>query len=125
MFRVIIAGSRDFSDYIRLRNTMDYLLQNKTDDICIVCGEARGADALGRRYAEERGYKILSFPANWEEHGRKAGYLRNVEMAKNADALVAFWDGESRGTKHMIDISRKHGLQIRIIRYKTEGYYIG
>lgn len=125
MFRVIIAGSRGFGDYIRLKNTMDHLLQNKTDDICVVCGEARGADALGRRYAEERGYKILSFPANWEEHGRKAGYLRNVEMAKNADALVAFWDGESRGTKHMIDISRKHGLQIRIIRYKTEGSYIG
>ncbi len=114
MFRVIIAGSRDFDDYSLLKTKMDGLLRNK-DDVCVVCGEARGADTLGRRYAEERGYQILSFPANWSKHGRKAGYLRNIEMAENADALVAFWNGESHGTKHMIDTAKRYGLQIRII----------
>lgn len=116
MFRVIIAGSRDFDNYDLLKSKMDNLLRYKNDGICVVCGEARGADTLGRRYAEERGYTILSFPANWYEYGKKAGYLRNIEMAENADALVAFWNGESRGTKHMIDTANKYGLQIRIIK---------
>ena len=115
MFRVIIAGSRDFDDYSLIKTKMDSLLRNKDDDVCVVCGEARGADTLGRRYAEERGYQIMSFPANWSEHGKQAGYLRNIEMAENADALVAFWNGESHGTKHMIDTAKRYGLQIRII----------
>lgn len=117
MFRVIIAGGRDFDDYQLLKSKMDGLLQNITDSITIVCGEAKGADSLGRRYAEERELQIQSFPANWAEQGKAAGFIRNVEMAQNADVLVAFWDGESRGTKHMIETARKYGLQVRVIRY--------
>ena len=118
MFRVIIAGSRSFDDYELLKSKMDKLLQNKTD-ITVVCGEARGADSLGRQYAEERGFPILSFPADWKSLGKKAGYIRNEQMAHNADALVVFWDGQSRGTKNMIEIASRLGLQIRIIRYQV------
>ena len=120
-FRVIIAGGRDFSDYVLMCRTMDTLLSNisKDTDIVIVCGMARGADTLGDRYAKDRNYKVNYFPADWNTYGRAAGYKRNEQMAQNADALVAFWDGKSRGTKHMIDLARKYRLRVRI-RYYNE-----
>ena len=117
MFRVIIAGSRDFNNYPGLAQTMDRLLANVTDEIVIVCGMAQGADKLGEQYAKERGYSIRYFPADWDGKGRAAGMIRNEEMAKNADALVAFWDGQSHGTKHMIEMAKKYKLDTRIIHY--------
>ncbi len=117
MFRGIIAGGRDFNDYSLLSAIMDHLLSKVDNSIAIVCGKARGADALGELYAKERGYPIQYFPADWERYGKSAGYIRNTEMAKNADALVAFWDGSSRGTKNMIETAQRYGLNIRIKRY--------
>lgn len=122
MFRVIIAGGRDFQDYPMLRQTMDSLLSNIQDDIVVVCGKARGADTLGERYAQERGYTVHTFFADWEKWGKAAGFIRNEEMANNADALVAFWDGESRGTKHMIELAKRYQLKVRVKLYrKKEG----
>lgn len=119
MFRVIIAGGRDFNDYPLLAKTMDELLVNIRDEIIIISGTAKGADTLGERYAAERGYSVRFFPADWKNYGKKAGFLRNEEMAKNADALVAFWDGESRGTKHMIDLALRYQLKVRVKKYRT------
>ena len=118
MFRVIIAGGRDFNNYPGLAKAMDQLLANVTDEIVVVCGMAQGAYRLGERYGKERGYSIRYFPADWDSKGRGAGFIRNEEMAKNADALVAFWDGQSRGTKHMIETAKKHKLDIRVKHYK-------
>lgn len=117
MFRVIIAGGRNFTDKEKLFATMDKLLSRTRDDITVVCGKARGADTLGEEYAKSHGYSIAYYPADWDRHGRAAGFVRNIEMAKNADALVAFWDGQSRGTKHMIETAKQHGLEVRVIRY--------
>ena len=117
MFRVIIAGGRDFDNYPELAKVMDQLLVNVTDEIVIVCGMAKGADRLGEQYGKERGYSIRYFPADWDGQGWRAGFLRNEEMAKNADALVAFWDGQSHGTKHMIETAQKYKLDIRVKRY--------
>lgn len=120
-FRVIIAGSRDFNDYELLKRVADYLLQNK-DQVVIVSGAARGADLLGERYAKERGLEIARYEANWDLYGKRAGYLRNEEMARNADALIAFWDGRSRGTKHMIEIACNEELQVKTVMYKEKMY---
>ena len=117
MFRVIIAGGREFNNYQYLKDSMDYFLQNIDDDISVVCGMARGADTLGEKYAKENGYEVHYFPADWDKYGKAAGYIRNEEMAENADALVAFWNGSSRGTKHMIDIANKHKLMVRVKKY--------
>ena len=117
MFKVIIAGSRDFNDYNLLKEKCNYQLQNIKDEIVIVSGTARGADQLGERYAKEKGYKIESHPANWDLHGKSAGYIRNEEMAKCSNALIAFWDGNSKGTKHMIDLAKKHGLKVCVVNY--------
>lgn len=114
--KVIIAGGRDFTDYDLLVKKCDNILQNQSD-ITIISGTAKGADSLGERYSKDKGYQCSQFPADWERFGKSAGYKRNVEMAENADALIAFWDGKSRGTKHMIDIAQSKGLMVRVIKY--------
>lgn len=99
--KVIVAGGRDFNDYELLKSKLDTYLKNAVD-IEIVCGGARGADALGARYAKERGHKIAQFPADWGKYGKAAGHIRNQDMGFYADTLVAFWDGKSAGTRNMI-----------------------
>ena len=118
-FRVIIAGGRQFSDYGLLSAKCDGILSQKrmTHKIVIISGTARGADTLGEQYARERGYNLRQFPADWDQFGKSAGYRRNCQMADNADALIAFWDGQSAGTRHMIEIARERKLAVRIINY--------
>jgi hypothetical protein len=117
LFKVIVAGTRDFNNYHLLKMKLDKILSNITDDIIIVSGKAKGADTLGEKYAKEKGYQIAEFPADWEKFGRSAGYKRNVQMAEYADACVCFWDGRSPGTKHMINIANQYKLQIRVVKY--------
>ena len=104
--KIIIAGGRNFNDYNKLRESCDNILVNQKD-VEIVSGTAAGADTLGERYAQEKGYEVKKFPAQWDLYGKSAGYKRNQQMAEYADGLIAFWDGKSRGTKHMIDIANK------------------
>ena len=97
--------------------TADRLLAEKAiagHSIIIVSGGCIGADLMGEQYAKESGYGVERYPAEWEKYGRKAGIMRNAVMADNADALIAYWDGVSRGTKNMIDEARKRGLAVRI-----------
>ena len=124
-FRVIIAGSRNYNDYEKLKERCNTYLSNKLSDpetcVIIVSGAAKGADALGERYAMENNLPIERYPADWEHNGRAAGPIRNEEMAKVADALIAFWDGKSPGTKSMISLARRKGLQVAVVRY--DQYY--
>lgn len=57
--------------------------------------------------------------ADWDIYGKSAGYIRNAEMAKYADACVVFWDGKSRGTKHMIDLAKKEGIGLKVVNYNA------
>lgn len=122
LYRVIIAGSRDFGDYVMLCKHCDRLLSQKvaTHQIVIISGAARGADTLGERYAHERGYAVEKYPADWNRDGKAAGPIRNAQMAKVADALIAFWDGNSRGTQNMIDLARLKPLPFRVVRFDLE-----
>jgi len=110
--KVIVAGSRTFTDYELLKLTCDNIKNKITE---IVSGGARGADKLGEQYAVESGFSIKQFPADWDRWGKSAGYKRNAEMAEYADALIAFWDGSSKGTKHMIDLAKKNNLKIKVV----------
>ncbi len=116
MYKVIIAGTRDFADYALLRSFADEALAG-VDDIEIVSGGARGADALGERYARERGRRLKVFPAEWKKWGAAAGPIRNTEMAAYADALIAFWDGKSAGTRDMIRKAEEKGLDVKVRMY--------
>jgi hypothetical protein len=90
----------------------------------VVCGLARGVDSLGKKWAEKNDIPVKEFPADWDRHGRKAGYLRNVEMVKYADALIAVWDGESKGTQHVITEARKRRLQVYVKFVKLDENYV-
>jgi len=79
----------------------------RIEPITIISGRAKGADRLGERFAQEHNIPTQLFPADWNTHGRKAGFIRNLKMAKAADILIAFWDGQSRGTQHMIEAMQK------------------
>ena len=86
----------------------------------VISGTAKGADALGERWAQENDISISRKPADWKTYGKKAGFLRNTEMAEEAGSdglLCAFWDGKSKGTKHMIDIAKSKGLTVLIFSY--------
>ena len=120
MFRVIIAGSRNFNDYELLKIVCNQLLSYIYDEIEIVSGEARGADELGEKYAMDKKFRLKTFPADWNRYGKKAGYLRNREMAIYADALICFWDGKSKGSEHMIDLAKEYDLKIHIEKYNGE-----
>ena len=125
--RIIIAGSRDFNDYELLKKSAIEIITKKTmlpDLTRIISGGARGADTLGERFANEMGLEISRFIPDWEGLGKRAGYVRNAEMAKFASeddsygVLIAFWDGQSRGTKHMIDLAKRYGLEVHVVNYK-------
>ena len=125
--RIIIAGSRDFNDYELLKKSAIEIITKKTmlpDLTRIVSGGARGADTLGERFANEMGLEISRFIPDWDGLGKRAGYVRNAEMAKfavedgNYGVLIAFWDGQSRGTKHMIDLAKRYGLEVHVVNYK-------
>lgn len=115
--RLIIAGGRDFNDYDLLCDKVSQFIGN-TSDVTIVSGLAKGADALGCDYANENNYPLEGFAAEWHIHGRSAGIRRNKYMAKNADSLIAFWDGKSRGTMHMIDFAHSLGLRVEVVHYE-------
>jgi hypothetical protein len=109
--RTIIAGSRDITNY-------DVLLQAITKcgwvPTVVISGTARGADKLGEYFAAEFGLPCEKYPADWDKFGKSAGYKRNEQMAEVAEAVIALWDGESHGTKHMIDIATKKGLRVYV-----------
>lgn len=120
-FKVIIAGSRGFSNYKLLREECNKFLREKrkTDNIIIVSGGAQGADSLGEKYSQDEGFDLEVYPAQWKKFGRSAGFRRNEQMAEVADALIAFWDGKSHGTKHMIDIMNEKKLLVKVVDYET------
>lgn len=129
--RIIIAGGREFNDYDLLHDkVMEYLASmddtdiiNSPSQVKFISGTARGADTLGEQFAYRYGYDVKRFPADWNGLGKRAGYVRNEQMAKyasegdNYGVLIAFWDGQSRGTRHMIDLANKHGLEVHVVRY--------
>ncbi len=115
--RLIVAGTRTFSDYALLEKILDKIEWEITE---IVSGCASGADTLAIQYAEHRVIPVKKFPADWATHGKRAGPIRNEQMAQYADALICFWDGASKGTKHMIDVAAKHKLKTFTVRYQID-----
>lgn len=109
--KVIIAGSRSVTDYNTVVHAIG-LLDINIDEI--LSGGATGVDMLGERYAKYYNIPIKRFEADWKTYGKSAGARRNEEMAKKADALIAVWDGESKGTKDMIDRATANNLIVLI-----------
>jgi hypothetical protein len=112
----IIAGPRDYFKYESLLEAIDRI---DWEIIKVVSGSARGVDSLGERWARENGIFVKQFPADWNKYGKKAGYIRNKEMADYADALLALYDHDmkrSPGTTNMIHVAKKEGLLVYVHR---------
>ena len=119
-FKLIIAGGRDFTNDQMMREHLDRLAHGGPLDeyaVSIVSGMARGADMLGFQFARKHNVKVYQFPADWNQHGKAAGFIRNKQMGDFADGLLAFWDGQSRGTKQMIEYMQSLNKPTYIIRY--------
>lgn len=113
--KVILAGSRSITDIEALHTA---IRESGFEITEVVCGEAAGADRLGRWWAEQHKIPLASFPADWKKDGRLAGYIRNQRMAGYAEALIAVWDGKSVGTAHMIGVALAGGLKVHVHRFK-------
>lgn len=114
--RVVIAECRDYNNYDEAKKFIDACIIDikKDNEIIIVSGCASGADAIGERYAEENGFEVEKYSADWKTYGRSAGPRRSKQMAEVSDYVICFWDGESRGTRSMIEYAKTFGKPIRI-----------
>lgn len=109
--KVIIAGSRTIEDYDIVKKAIREANFNITE---VVCGMASGVDSLGERYALEHFIPVTYFPADWKKMGKSAGYIRNEEMAKYGEALIAVIENTSKGTMHMIELAKKYKLVVYV-----------
>lgn len=116
-FKLIVAGSRGFENYKLLSDKLMHFAHNTLHDVSIVSGMARGADRLACEFAKQNQVLCHEFPADWNTYGKRAGFMRNEQMARFADGLMAFWDGESAGTAHMIQTMLKMGKHVQVVNY--------
>jgi hypothetical protein len=110
--RVIIAGSRGITDAETVALAVEESNFNPT---VVISGTAKGIDQLGEDWATLHNIPIEQFPADWKQYGKAAGMIRNEAMATKAEALVAIWDGESKGTKNMIALAKKYKLKTYVL----------
>lgn len=113
--RTIIAGSRTI---LRMSIVESVMKKAPIRPTVVLCGEAVGVDKLGAVWARKNGIPVESFPADWKKYGRSAGLMRNAQMAEQAEALIAIWDGKSRGAEHMINTAAKRNLPTFIYQLK-------
>lgn len=112
-----IIGSRTFNNYELLKKELQpFLNEEIKNSLIVISGGARGADILGEKWAKENKIRTLIFLANWQKYGKKAGFIRNYDIINNCDAVVAFWDGKSKGTAHSLNLAKEQNKPIKIIK---------
>lgn len=116
--RLCISGSRDFVNL----HLVEQVLACLPPDTVIIHGGARGVDMVADRAARKLGLAVEVFPAEWNKYGRAAGMIRNREMLKRADKLIAFWNGKSPGTRGAVEIAKELEVDALVIDDKAEGY---
>lgn len=109
--RVIVAGSRTIKDTKFIYEKLEHHCYS---DCIIVSGGAIGVDTVGKDFAFHTGQEVKKYLPDWQKHGKAAGHIRNEEMAKNADVCICFWDGESKGTRNMINNAINYGLELHV-----------
>lgn len=109
--RTIIAGSRTYDDYDLLKQVIK---ESGFDITVVISGTAGGVDRMGEQYAKDNNLPLERFPADWNKYGKRAGYLRNRQMAEHADALIAIHQDNSKGTANMIEEANKLKLKVYV-----------
>ena len=120
--KIIIAGSRNaqWSDVLLGICKTRFFYTEKID--CIISGGANGADSWGEKWAYSMQIPVEMFIPDWDNHGKRAGMLRNIDMANASQGLLAIWDEESKGTKQMIEVAKQKGLMISVFSTKTKKF---
>ena len=109
---VAIVGSRDITDMMYV----DKAVADAGWHIdCVVSGGARGVDSLAREWAEREDVDFIVHEALWDTYGKRAGYLRNVDIVADSDAIIAVKRPHSKGTQHTIDLATKAGKPVHIL----------
>lgn len=126
--KIAIVGSRTFNDYEMLKTFIGQTFENESElfqgkEVEVISGGARGADKLGEQFAKEKGYGLTVFKAEWDKYGKSAGFRRNVDIIKNCDICFAFWDGESHGTQHDIQLCEEYNKRCFICRFDLVSYF--
>jgi glycerophosphoryl diester phosphodiesterase len=116
--KVIVAGSRSITD---IKYVIKAMKDSGFEIDELVSGGAIGVDSLAESVARFNGIPVTQFLPDWVKYGKRAGFVRNAEMADYADALIAVWDGESHGTSNMIEQAMKNGLKIYIYKVEQNG----
>ena len=112
--KVVVAGSRTYRNKRRVFDELDqWMRAGKIEEVISGCAAGPDSDAI--EWAEQNGVPVDKHPAEWDTYGKSAGFIRNAEMAAIGDILLAFWDGQSKGTKHMIDCMQRKKKQVYII----------
>lgn len=111
---VAVIGSRGFSNYALLESELNKI-HSASPITQIVSGGARGADRMGETWAKQNNIPTLIFLPDWDKYGKSAGFIRNKDIIANAELVVAFWDGNSRGTKSSIDIANEQSKKTIIV----------
>jgi hypothetical protein len=110
--KLAIIGSRGYNNYEQVSAILN---EYKSQVVLVISGGAKGADTLGEKWALENNIETLIFPADWDKYGKRAGYIRNEDIVKNCDFVIAFWDGKSKGTANSIALANKYNKPIKII----------
>lgn len=113
--KIIVAGSRDIGDRGAVARAIKSSPFNITE---ILSGNARGVDTIAENYAFYESIPVKLFPADWDKYGKPAGAIRNRQMGEQADGLIAVWDGESKGTRNMIEIMNELGKPVHLYLVK-------
>jgi len=111
--RVLVCGSRGWTDYDAILRRLAQIEEGRPT---IVHGAAGGADTIADRAAKTLNLTIERYPADWATYGKRAGFIRNEQMLDTGVGLViAFWDGQSRGTQHTIESAKRRGIPVEVI----------
>ena len=113
--KVIIAGSRDLTDYTLVERAIQASGFSITE---VVSGGCRGVDLLGEEWAKQHHVPVKRFLADWGRLGKSAGPLRNQQMAEYADALIALKLPISKGTQDMITRAKQQKLKVYVVAVK-------
>lgn len=115
--KILVCGGRDYNNFDYLYYALDTAVA-QLGPFVVIHGGCRGADRLACDWANTRGIPVEEFPANWDAHGKAAGFIRNTEMILACDRVIAFWDGKSKGTAHTIGLAKDRGIPVHVIEYK-------
>lgn len=119
--KVVICGSRfrdaDFNQLLAVSCAIDARIAQLPQGTTVITGGAQGADWWAHKQAGHCGLSRKVIRADWDKHGKRAGILRNLQMLdEQPDTVIAFWDGESKGTAHTISEAERRGIPVEVIQ---------